>query len=99
MSAETITAPCMVRYRTQEESRSGVYSAFLVKQGPKYTQVVFMDSAGIRIKRVKKSEERYMKLMTCDLEKAKKLFRSAVKRYNNGHVSNALKEALKCQDH
>jgi len=94
MSDAPMTPPCMVRYRTQEESRSGVYTAILVKVGRKFAQVIMMDSSGIRVRHVKKEEQRHMWPIEYDLEHAKELFRDAVLRYNKGHVTNSLTEAL-----
>lgn len=91
MNDDPLNPPCMVRYRTVEQ----VGTAILVKRGPKYSQVIQMDSSGIRLRRVPRDEERYMTILTYPLERAKKLFRDAVKRYNKGHVSNGLKEALR----
>ena len=85
-----IVVPGVVRYRTED----GVFTAIIVKVGPKYAQMIMMDSSGIRIKRVPKTDQRHMKAIDYDLERAKSLFRDAVLRYNNGHISNSLTEAL-----
>jgi len=85
----------LVNYKTED----GIYTALHVKTGRRYAQVVVMDSSGIRIRRVPKDEERFMReLPDYPIEKAKEHFRNAVKKFNNDHVSNALTEALKpCQ--
>jgi len=80
----------VVKYRTED----GVFTAIRVKTGPKYTQVITMDSSGIRIRRVPKSEEKYMTDIDYPPKRAQKKFRSAVRRFNQGPVSNNLKEAL-----
>lgn len=83
----------MVRYKTED----GVTNAILVATGRKYSQVIMMDSTGIRIRRVPKTEEKYMVPTDYPLEEAKRRFRDAVLRFNYGHVSNGLEEALRAE--
>lgn len=80
----------VIRYRTED----GTFTALRVSTGRKYTQLIMMDSSGIRIKRVPNSDEKYMKVIDYPIEKAKAHFRDATKRFNNGHVNNNLREAI-----
>ena len=80
----------VVRYKTQD----GVFTAILVKTGRRFSQVILMDSAGIRIRKVPKAEERYMTEIGYSIAKAKRKFRDAAKRFNEGPLPNALREAL-----
>jgi hypothetical protein len=82
--------PCVFRYRTED----GVYAGILHKIGPKYAQIITMDSGGIRLHRIDKTELKYMWGIPYDLERAKMLFRDAILRYNKGHVSQPTTEAL-----
>ena len=87
----------VIRYHTTE----GVTSALRVKRGSKYTQIIVMNSTGIRLHRVPNAEEKYMTpLPDYPIEKAKAHFRSAVKRFNKGHtLGNNLKDAIDYDKH
>ena len=79
----------VVKYRTQD----GVFTAIRVKDGTKYIQVILMDSAGIRIRRVHLSEAKYMTDLDYPLRRAQKKFMAAAKKFNEKIPPN-LKEAL-----
>jgi len=86
----------VVRYHTTE----CVTSALRVKQGSKYTQIIVMDSTGIRLRRVANSEAKFMTpIPDYPIERAKSHFRRAVERFNNGHVGNNLKDAIDYDKH
>jgi len=80
----------VMRYRTDE----GVFTVLLVKTGNKWAQVMFMDAAGIRIKRVPVADiERYMWELECyPLQRAVRRFRAAGKRFG---ITGGAKQALK----
>ena len=80
----------VVRYRTED----GVFTAIQVRTGRRYTQLILMDSAGMRIRSVPKAEEQYMAEIDYPLERAKKKFLDAAKRFNEGPLPNNLIEAL-----
>jgi len=80
----------VVRYRTED----GVFTVILVKTGRRYTQIIMMNSAGMRIQRVPKSEARFMTEIDYPLNKAKKKYLAAARRFNEGPLPNNLREAL-----
>lgn len=80
----------VVKYRTED----GVFTAIRVRTGRRYTQIILMDSSGMRIRRVPKSEEQFMAEIDYPLERAKSKFLDAAKRFNEGPLPNNLIEAL-----
>ena len=80
----------VVKYRTED----GVFTAIRVKTGRRYTQVILMDSSGMRIRRVPKSEEQFMRQIDYPLERAKQKFLDAAKRFSEGPLPSNLLEAL-----
>ena len=87
----------VMRYKTQDEgrgSRSGVYTVLLVKQGRKWAHVIFMDAAGIELKRVPVADvEQWM--WECDaypLKQAIKRFKMAGRKFG---ITKAARVALR----
>ena len=92
----------VVRYHTDE----GVRTALLVERGHKWLHFILMDSDGIRVRKVRKeywdkkrglkiNEEKFMTPLDYPLERAKRIFRRAAKRFNKGVVSKETAEYLR----
>lgn len=95
----------VVRYHTDE----GFFTALLIKRGPKWLSMIIMDSAGIRIRKIRKTyhdakrhrtfnEEDYIKPLDYPVEKAKAIFLRAAYKFNTGAVSQEVLAALQPTD-
>lgn len=80
----------VVKYKTED----GIFTAILVGTGTRYTKVIVMDSSGIRIRSVPKTEEKYMTEIDYPLDRAKSKFLDAARRFNEGSLPTNLIEAL-----
>ena len=87
----------VMRYKVQDHDmgRAGTYTVLLVKTGRKFLHVIFMDSAGIKLTKVKVKEHDYMwELDTYPLKAAIKRFKIAGRNFGITHsAKQALKEA------
>jgi hypothetical protein len=92
----------VVRYATDEGQRI----ALLVENGTKWLHYILMDSDGIRVHKVRKeyvdkkrgttvNEERYMTVLDYPVERAKRIFRKAAKKFNKGSISQETAAYLK----
>jgi len=77
----------VVRYR----SNTGVSTA-LVEEGRKWLSLLTMDSGGLTVKRVPKSERRYMTDIDYKIGLAKRKFRSAGRKFG---ITKAARKFLK----
>jgi len=60
---------------------TGARIALVVKRGRTWIHIILMDSAGIRVRKLRVSEERYMTALDYPVARAKKQFRAAHKRF------------------
>ena len=76
-------------------SRAGTYTVLLAKVGRKFIHVIFMDSGGIKLQRMKIGELSYMTDTDYPLKRAVRKFRSAGRRFGiTKSATTVLKEAL-----
>lgn len=75
----------LVRYRSDE----GVVIAF-VKPGRKLLSMVAMDAAGLRVRKVPLSDERYISPLDYPVAKARRRFLAAGKRFGISKGAKAL---------
>ncbi len=66
----------VVRYKTNDGQ-----STAIVEAGRKWIRVILMDSGGISVKKVPKTEERFMSPLDYSLNKAKVKFRDSGRRF------------------
>ena len=63
--------------------------AIVVKETPKAMHLIPMDAAGIRVRKVAKTEGRYMSDLDYPLAQALQSFRKALKRYGGSRAAKA----------
>lgn len=79
----------VVRYFTTD----GQFIALVVNEGRKWMHVILMDSAGIRVSRVKLTEAKWMEPIDYPVKKAARKFLAAGRAFGiTGSARKALKE-------
>ena len=79
-----------VLYKTE----CGRIAALLLERGRKYLHIIPMDSTGIRIRKVKLSEEKFMTILPdYPIEQAKEIFKRAAAKFNE-IISQEVLDAL-----
>jgi len=77
----------VIRYRTDE----GVFTGLQVNEGTKYLQIILMDSRGLRIRKVAKTEGRYITPLEYPVKRAVRKFKSAGRRFG---ITKSARRAL-----